>query len=222
MRNSRRADGPLRFLVTAGPTREFVDDIRYFTNGSTGRMGFAVARAAATAGHEVVLIAGPTPLAPPDAPGIRVVPVVSALDMRDAVRAEFATADCVVMTAAVADYRPATRIRGKRKKTPGDWNLKLVRNPDILAGLGRERTHQVLIGFALEAKDGDANAREKIVAKNLDAIVLNSPKAVGATDSDFILIRSDGPATPYISVSKDFLALNLVSFAAKARLERGV
>ena len=222
MRTSRQADDPLRFLVTAGPTREFVDDIRYFTNGSTGRMGFAIARAAANAGHEVVLVAGPTPLPPPDAPGIRVVPVVSALDMEDAVRAEFVAADCVVMTAAVADYRPATRIRGKRKKTPGDWDLKLVRNPDILAGLGRDRRHQVLIGFALEAENGEANARKKIAAKNLDAIVLNSPNAVGATESDFTLIRSDGTAYPYISVSKDFLALNLVSFAAKARLERGV
>jgi len=220
--SSRQADVPLRFLVTAGPTREFVDDIRYFTNGSTGRMGFAVARAAANAGHDVVLVAGPTPLTTPDAPRIRVIPVVSALDMEAAVRAEFASIDCVVMTAAVADYRPATRIRGKRKKTAGDWELKLVRNPDILAGLGRDRNSQVLIGFALEAEDGEANARKKIRAKNLDAIVLDSPMAIGATESDFTIIRRDGTAYPYISVSKDFLALNLVSFAAKARLERGV
>ena len=211
----------MRFLVTAGPTREYVDDLRYFTTGSTGRMGFSVALAAAEAGHEVVLIAGPTPLAPPEHPGVRVVRVDSAVEMQSAVRSEFSATEVVIMTAAVADYRPAERIRGKRKKTPGDWDLRLIRNPDILAGLGREKTHQVLIGFALEAEDGDTNARGKLEAKNLDAIVLDSPDTVGALESDFTVIARDGTSTPYISVSKEFLALNLVSFAVKVRLERG-
>ena len=215
------ASPSLSFLVTAGPTREYVDDLRFFTNGSTGRMGFAVARAAAEAGHQVVLIAGPTPVAPPAHPAIRVVPVVSAVEMEIAVLSEFPTADVVVMTAAVADYRPAKRLPGKRKKTPGDWNLRLVRNPDILAGLGRDKAGQVLIGFALEAENGDANARRKLEEKNLDAIVLDSPRTVGTDHSDFLLLRRDGADTPYMSVSKDFLALNLVSFATEVRPERG-
>jgi len=218
---SSDAPRPLRFLVTAGPTREYVDDLRYFTNGSTGRMGFAIARAAADAGHEVVLVAGPTPLSPPKQDHIRVIRVISALEMERAVQGAFQSADVVVMTAAVADYRPEPRITGKRKKTPGDWNLKLVRTPDILAGLGREKTHQVLIGFALEAEDGERNARGKLERKNLDAIVLDSPDTVGADESDFTVLTRDGAATPYISVSKDFLALNLVSFATEVRLEQG-
>jgi phosphopantothenoylcysteine decarboxylase/phosphopantothenate--cysteine ligase len=198
-----------------------VDDLRFFSNGSTGRMGFCVAVAAAEAGHEVVLVAGPTPLPPPEHERIRVVPVVSALEMERAVREAVESADVVVMTAAVADYRPEPRIAGKRKKTEGDWHLTLTRNPDILAGLGREKTRQVLIGFALEAADGETNARGKLSRKNLDAIVLDSPATVGAERSDFTLITRDGGSTPYISVSKDFLALNLVSYATKVRLEQG-
>ncbi len=212
---------PLRFLVTAGPTREYIDDLRYLTNGSTGRMGFCVARAAAEAGHEVVLVIGPTPLAPPAHERIRVLRVVSTRDLEAAVRTEYNATDVVVMAAAPADYRPEPRIRGKRKKTAGDWMLTLTRNPDILAGLGREKTHQVLIGFALEAENGEANARGKLERKNLDAIVLDSPDTVGAHESDFTMLTPDGASTPYISVSKDFLALNLVSFATKAKLEQG-
>jgi phosphopantothenoylcysteine decarboxylase / phosphopantothenate---cysteine ligase len=206
----------LRFLVTAGPTREYVDDLRFLTNGSTGRMGFAIAAAARAAGHEVLLIAGPTALAAPE--GIETVRVVSALEMHEEVLSAYPATDVVVMTAAVADYRPAERQTGKRKKTPGEWNLRLVRNPDILAELGRKRTHQTLVGFALEAADGEENARRKLSAKNLDLIVLDSPLTVGAAESDFTVIRKDGTTNRYMSVSKDFLALNLVSLAVEVRL----
>ena len=210
---------PLKVLVTAGPTREYVDDIRFFTNGSTGRMGYAIARAFVESGHEVVLVHGPTPVAPP--PGARLVPVESALEMRDAVRAAFRDVDALVMTAAVADYRPEARIAGKRKKTDGPWDLRLVRNPDILAELGKGKGDRYLVGFALEAAEGEANARGKLLAKNLDLIVLNAPATVGAESSDFTLLSADGRADRYMSVSKDFLALRLVSRVAEGRLERG-
>jgi phosphopantothenoylcysteine decarboxylase/phosphopantothenate--cysteine ligase len=198
----------LKVLVTAGPTREAIDDVRFLTSGSTGSMGYAVARAAAVAGHEVILVTGPVSLPPPD--GVTTVPVVSALEMRDAVLERFPGVDAVVMVAAVADYRPAERIRGKRKKTEGPWDLRLVRNPDILAELGRRRGRQLLVGFALEAEDGEANARKKLREKNCDAIVLDSPATVGAESSDFAILTRDGQVERLPGVSKVELAGRLV------------
>jgi phosphopantothenoylcysteine decarboxylase/phosphopantothenate--cysteine ligase len=198
----------MRILITAGPTRELIDDVRFLTSGSTGRMGYAIAAAAIDAGHDVTLVSGPVSLTPPD--GVDFVPVVSALDMHDAVLARFEGVDAVVMVAAVADYRPETRIGGKRKKTDGPWDLRLVRNPDILAELGRRRTHQRLVGFALEAENGEANARAKLVAKGCDAIVLDSPATVGADVSDFAILSKDGSIERLEGVTKPRLADRLV------------
>lgn len=209
----------LHYLVTAGPTREPVDDVRYLSNASSGRMGFAVARAAAAEGHRVTLVCGPTSVPPPaDVDDLR--PVTTALEMRDAVLSVFEETDVVVMTAAVADYRPETRIRGKRKKAEGPWTLRLVENPDILAELGERKGDRVLVGFALEAEDAERNAEEKLRRKNLDLVVMNDPDTIGADESDFTVLHSDGARDRYISVSKDFLALRLVSLAANVRLKR--
>ncbi|MBR0506392.1 MAG: phosphopantothenoylcysteine decarboxylase, partial [Kiritimatiellae bacterium] len=125
----------MRFVVTAGPTREFIDPVRFLSNPSTGRMGFAVARAARAAGHEVTLIAGPVALKTP--PGVTRIDVVSARDMLDAVRTVIARADVLVMTAAVADWRPARRASRKLKKTEMSDPLHRVRNPDILKTVNR-------------------------------------------------------------------------------------
>jgi len=206
----------VRVLVTAGPTREAIDDVRFLTSGSTGRMGFAVAAAARDAGHDVTLVLGPVPLSPPD--GLTVIPVVSALDMHAAVTERFDDVDAVVMVAAVADYRPEERIEGKRKKAEGPWDLRLVRNPDILLELGRRRTHQFLVGFALEAENGEANARAKLMAKGCDAIVLDSPATVGAEVSDFTILTEDR-VERLPGISKAGLATHLVDLLQSGSTE---
>jgi phosphopantothenoylcysteine decarboxylase/phosphopantothenate--cysteine ligase len=180
-RAEARASGALagkKVLVTAGPTREAVDPVRYFTNGSTGTMGYALAAAAAARGADVVLVSGPTGLAVP--PGIERVDVVSADDMHAAVQ-RHAAADLVLMAAAVADYTPEAPSDRKVKKSDDDLTIRLRRTPDVLAGLGAQRREeQTLVGFALETHDGLDHARAKLDRKNLDWIVLNHANEAGA------------------------------------------
>ncbi len=167
-----------KILVTAGPTRESIDPVRYLTNHSTGTMGYELAAAARRRGGDVTLISGPTRLNTP--PGVKRVDVASAAEMAEAV-SQYDSADLIIMAAAVADYTPATTAPGKIKKTDGDLNIVLKRTTDILAGLGaRKKEGQVLVGFALETDDLRANALRKLQKKNLDWIVLNSPTEAGA------------------------------------------
>ncbi len=167
-----------KILVTAGPTRESIDPVRYLTNHSTGTMGYALAAAAQRRGGDVTLVSGPTALATP--PGVKRIDVVSAADMADAV-SQNAGADLIIMAAAVADYTPALTATTKIKKSEGDLNIVMKRTTDILAGLGdRKREGQILVGFALETDDLRANALRKLQKKNLDWIVLNSPTEKGA------------------------------------------
>lgn len=175
-------DGPLAdrtVLVTAGPTREPIDPVRYVTNHSSGRMGFAVADAAAKRGANVVLVTGPTALDTPR--GVRRIDVTTAADMHREV-SQVAAADVIVMAAAVADYTPASPSDSKLKKgRDNDLKLELTRTVDILESLGaKKRIGQVLIGFALETDNGVANARDKLERKRLDLIVLNNPREEGA------------------------------------------
>lgn len=176
-----RRDGVLagqRVLVTAGPTHEAIDPVRFLANGSTGTMGYALAAAAARRGAEVTLVSGPTALPTPD--GVRRVDVTSADEMHAAVQ-RHADADLVVMAAAVADYTPAEPSDRKVKKGDDDLTLRLRRTPDILAALGeRKRDGQTLVGFALETHDGIEHARGKLERKNLDWIVLNHANEAGA------------------------------------------
>lgn len=168
-----------RVLVTAGPTREYLDAVRFLSNPSTGTMGFALAAEAARRGATVTLIAGPVGLKTPD--GVRRLDVVSADEMRAATLAEAASADLVLMTAAVADYAPAERHAHKVKKEDGPATLALRRTPDILAELGAtKRSGQTLVGFAMETDDGEAHARAKLERKHLDFIVLNLLNEPGA------------------------------------------
>jgi phosphopantothenoylcysteine decarboxylase/phosphopantothenate--cysteine ligase len=162
---------PLSFLITAGPTREAIDPVRFISNPSSGRMGYALVEAAAAAGHTVRLVAGPTCLEPP--PADEVVRVTSAQQMRDAVLARLDGTDVLVMAAAVADYRPKTVHAQKVKKTPGVLRLELEPTPDILtecAAVKRGRTH---VGFAAETTGLVEHARGKLEAKALDLIVAN-------------------------------------------------
>jgi len=206
----------VRFLVTAGPTREPLDDVRFLANASSGRMGFAIAEAAMALGHQVRLVHGPVAIHPPF--GAEVVRIGTAEEMREACLAAFPSCDAVFMTAAVADYRPAHRVPGKMKKSATVLDLPLAPNPDILAELGRSKAGQTLVGFALEAEGGEENARRKLVLKRLDLIVLDSPAALGADVSDFRVLFADGRSEHHMSVSKDFLALWLVSAVVDARL----
>jgi phosphopantothenoylcysteine decarboxylase/phosphopantothenate--cysteine ligase len=168
----------VRVLVTAGPTWEFIDDVRYISSPSTGRMGFAVAEVFAEAGHAVELITGPTHLDPPG--GVTCIRVSSALEMQRAVMERLEEAEVVVMSAAVSDYRVSERVTGKKKRTGDKWLLELVENPDILQEIGRGKGDRILVGFAVESASPRRGALEKLRKKNLDFIVLNSPSAFGA------------------------------------------
>jgi phosphopantothenoylcysteine decarboxylase / phosphopantothenate---cysteine ligase len=178
-------DGALaghRVVVTAGPTREALDPVRYLTNRSSGKMGYAVAAAAVRAGAEVVLISGPVDL---DAPaGVRVIQVETAAQMRDAVHAELPGTAVFVSAAAVADYRPARPATQKLKKHAGEMALDLVRNPDILAEVAARPARPFVVGFAAETQEVEANARLKLENKALDMIAANKVGADCGFDRD--------------------------------------
>jgi len=201
-------------LVTAGPTREYLDEVRYISNGSSGRMGYAVAAAAQRAGHQVVLVTGPVALDPPA--GVRPVPVVSAQEMLAAVMERLPATDVVFGVAAVADYRPAARAPGKPRKADAEVTLQLLPNPDILATVGEQKDRRVVVGFALEAGDAAAaiqRGREKLQQKHLDLIVVNHTNAVGAEDNDVVLLYEGGHQERLPTMSKQDVAVHLVASA---------
>ncbi|RTH00117.1 bifunctional phosphopantothenoylcysteine decarboxylase/phosphopantothenate--cysteine ligase CoaBC [Thermus scotoductus] len=184
----------LKLLVSAGPTREYLDPVRYLSNPSSGRMGYAVAEAARDRGAEVVLVSGPTALPAPW--GVEVVRVESALEMREAILGRYSWAQAVVMAAAVADYRPAEVSREKEPKALEEKVLRLVPNPDILKELGENKGPRVLVGFAMETGEGLARAKEKLLRKNLDLIVLNwvnrEGVGFGSLENEVVLLLRDG------------------------------
>lgn len=179
-----------KVLVTAGPTQESIDPVRYLTNHSTGKMGYALAKMAMLRGAEVTLISGPTAIAPP--PFVKVVPVTSAADMFQAVAAHFQGSDFIFKAAAVADYTPAEYSDQKVKKKDGDLSIPLKRTQDILAYLGeRKREGQLICGFSMETQDMVKNSREKLQKKHLDMICANNLKVAGAgfgVDTNIITI----------------------------------
>jgi phosphopantothenoylcysteine decarboxylase/phosphopantothenate--cysteine ligase len=204
----------MRILITAGPTREHWDDVRFLSSGATGRLGIEIARAAADAGHESVLVLGPTHLEAPALPVVRVEPVVSARDMLAACLEHWPTCHALVATAAVADFRPAERHRGKRAKSGDGATLRLERNPDVLATLAADKGDRRVLGFALQVDDGEHLARAKLVAKHLDGIVLDGPAALGVGVADFRLLLPDGSAREFPATSKADLARHVVAFLA--------
>ncbi len=205
----RRTSRPLRVVVTAGPTREPIDDVRFLSNASTGRMGVEIAAEARRRGARVTLVLGPS--AEPVPAGVDVVRVETAREMLAATRSAARGADLVVFAAAPADWRPAARVRGKiKKETSGPRRapaLSLVENPDIAAALGAKKGARVHIGFALEVRDGLANARAKRARKRFDAVVLNGPANVGRGGGPVRWIGSDDlplplPARPKRATAK--------------------
>jgi len=200
-------------LISAGPTQEDLDPVRFISNRSSGRMGYALAAAARDRGAHVVLVTGPTDLAPPH--GAELVKVRSALEMRAAIQTALPRADVVIMTAAVADYRAAQLAEHKIKKQGDSMSIQLVKNPDILAELGAQRSgrHPVLVGFAMETQDVASYGRKKLVAKRADLIVANEAAvAFGGDDNQATLVSHDGDEV-LPAMSKRALADRILSRA---------
>lgn len=212
----------LKVVVSAGPTREYLDPVRFISNPSSGKMGFAVAEDARERGARVTLVTGPVTL--PDPPGMQVVRIESALELRDAVLQAARDADLVVMTAAVADYRAAELKGEKQAKVAGDVSIHLTPNPDILAELGREKGARVLVGFAMETHAGVERAAAKAARKNADFILLNYPTqagtAFGGDDNQVTLVRADGTHEDWPRASKREVARRLLDEALRVRGRR--
>jgi phosphopantothenoylcysteine decarboxylase/phosphopantothenate--cysteine ligase len=206
------------FLVTAGPTQEAIDPVRYISNRSSGRMGYAVAEAAIDAGHEVTLISGRTSLAPPKR--ARVIPVTTADEMFDQVMRHVAQSDVLVMCAAVADYRPAHYSEQKIKKHSDRLTLELVPTRDVLASLPDERKFLV-IGFAAETSDLENNAIKKLNDKHLDIIVANdvsrSDIGMESAENEVTIFFRDGHLKKIQRTSKEIIARELVKIISKMK-----
>ena len=212
----------MRFVITAGPTRESIDPVRFLTNHSSGKMGYALARQAAYRGADVVLISGPTHLNVPF--GVTMIPVTSAQQMFEAVQAHFQDADVIIKSAAVADYRPKTVAAQKIKKTDGDMVLELERNADILAWLGEHKTTQLLVGFAAETNDVAENALGKLARKHLDFIAANDVSAAhsgfGKDTNQVTLYGADGSTVALPILSKDETANRILDKILEKRKEQ--
>lgn len=213
--NSRNDLAGKKVLITAGPTYEKIDPVRFIGNYSSGKMGYAIAEEAASRGADVVLVSGPVALTARH-PAIKLIKVESAREMRDAAVAEYAGTDIAILSAAVADYAPAdpsdVKIKREGHEAP---TIKLVKNPDIAAELGRTKClGQLLVGFALETNDEETNALAKLTRKNLDMIVLNSLRDTGAgfgTDTNKITIMTAGGRTSKFPLkSKTEVAADIV------------
>lgn len=199
----------MHVTVTAGPTREAMDPVRFLSNHSTGKMGYAIARSAKMRGAQVTLITGPVSLAPLD--GVHMVPITSACEMREAVMEALPQSDLVIKAAAVGDYRPAQFQDDKIKKHDEDMSISLVRNPDILAEIGENRRDdQVICGFSMETRDLLENSTKKLKKKNCDVIVANNLKVKGAGfagDTNVVtLLYRDGTVEPLELMEKDSVA----------------
>jgi phosphopantothenoylcysteine decarboxylase/phosphopantothenate--cysteine ligase len=227
----------MRILITAGPTREYIDPVRFITNGSSGRMGYAVAAAAARRGHKVTLLSGPVALKPPAvgatvprrardragpsaAGACGVVPFVSVKDLAAAMRKHFPSADAVVMAAAVGDFRPVRALRRKLSRSGGPMTLRLVPTPDVLArAAARKRKGQLIFAFAVEQ-----GPRKRIVAKALaemdrkgaDFVLLNTPAAMGAEGSQACILSPAGVVLPWARRAKAALAREIVRILEEA------
>jgi phosphopantothenoylcysteine decarboxylase/phosphopantothenate--cysteine ligase len=172
----------MRILITAGGTREYIDPVRFISNASSGRMGYALARAALKAGHKVTLITAPTNQSPPS--DVKLVKVETTAQMFEAVKKHFEKCHCLIMAAAVADYTPARPAKTKIKKTGQSLTVKLKPTVDILKWAGKnKRKNQIVVGFALEDKAVRARAEKKLKEKNLDMIIANTSAAIGADKS---------------------------------------
>lgn len=212
-----------KILISAGPTREAIDPVRYISNRSSGKMGYEIARAAEYRGAEVTLVSGPVHLNAPV--GVHRISVTSVDEMAEAVFSRMDESDAIIKVAAVADYRPKTRAEHKIKKNNDDMTIELSKNIDILKELGKRKAHQVLIGFAAETQSLAENAQKKIKAKNLDMIVGNlvgDPRSGFGTDTNIVtFFHPDGRKEPFESMGKDQVAHELLDRVAGLMKARG-
>jgi phosphopantothenoylcysteine decarboxylase/phosphopantothenate--cysteine ligase len=198
----------MRILITAGPTREYLDDVRYLSNASSGRMGYALAEAALKLGHEVVLVTGPVDLRPPVGCEVHAVEMTS--QMRDACIASFGTCHGVIAAAAVCDYRPVRRVAGKIAKTGGPITIEMIETDDVLAELGASKESRWVVGFALEAENPRERALQKLRGKNCDWIVLYGPSAIASPRNEVELLGANGASVETWSGTKTEVADSLL------------
>ena len=213
----------LRVLVSAGPTQEAIDPVRFLSNRSSGKMGYAIAEAARDRGADVVLVAGPTALAPP--PGITVIPVTTAKEMAEALCRHFASATVVIMAAAVADFRPKHQASQKLKRQGRtEVALELEAAPDILAMLSAQRTSQVLVGFAAETDHLIPHAKAKLIGKGLDVIVANdvtrSGAGFGSDNNAAVILSRTGRQQEFGLMPKRRLADEILTTVQNFRIEQ--
>ena len=212
----------LHVLITAGPTMEAIDPVRFISNHSTGKMGYALARVYRRRGAEVTLVSGKTNLEAPY--GVTLVPVTSAQDMFEAVSSRAKEQDMIIKAAAVADYRPVTVAENKIKKSPGDMSIALERTTDILAWLGEHRREgQVLCGFAMETEHMVEHAKEKLTRKHVDMIAANNVKVAGAgfgTDTNVVTLITEDGVEELAKMSKEEVASRIVDALLRIRGNR--
>ena len=212
----------LHVLITAGPTMEAIDPVRFISNHSTGKMGYALARVCRRRGAEVTLVSGKTNLEAPY--GVTLVPVTSAQDMFEAVSSRAKEQDLIIKAAAVADYRPVTVAENKIKKSPGDMSIALERTTDILAWLGEHRQEgQVLCGFAMETEHMVEHAKEKLTRKHVDMIAANNVKVAGAgfgTDTNVVTLITEDGAEELAKMSKEEVASRILDALLRLRRNR--
>lgn len=202
-----------KILVTAGPTQEKIDPVRYISNHSSGKMGYAIAKVCMLRGADVTLVTGKTAIAPPKF--VNTIPIVSAKEMFDAVTEVFEEQDIVIKAAAVADYRPVSPSDEKVKKKPGELSIALERTDDILKYLGAHKTNQFLCGFSMETENMLENSREKLKNKKLDMIVANNLKQSGAgfgVDTNVVTIITESEERELALMSKEDVAVELMDF----------
>ena len=197
----------MRVLITAGPTREYLDDVRYLSNASSGKMGYAVARAVIDAGHDVVLVSGPVELHPPD--GCEVHQIETTEELRRKCVELFPDCDGVIAVAAVCDFQPRERISGKIAKSGTAVTFEFVETADVLAELGRAKGNRWIVGFALESQDPRENALRKLKMKNCDCIVINDTSAISSSNNQVEILNPEGITVAHYSGSKESVAEEL-------------
>jgi phosphopantothenoylcysteine decarboxylase/phosphopantothenate--cysteine ligase len=207
-----------RILITSGPTRQFIDPVRYLTNASSGRMGKALAEAALALGHKVVIVSGPVEVEYPSA--ATVVPVVSTEEMLTAAGQEFETCDGLIGAAAPSDYRPMRVESHKIAKTGQPIDLHLIETDDVVATLGARKGKRWVVGFALETEDHRLRALAKLERKFCDLMVSNGPEAISSTDNQVEVITHGGEVIASIAGSKDDVATQILSIINERLINR--
>jgi phosphopantothenoylcysteine decarboxylase/phosphopantothenate--cysteine ligase len=206
-----------RILLTSGPTRQYLDPVRYLTNASSGRMGKALAEAALEQGHQVTIVSGPVEVSYP--PAARIVPVVSTEDMLEKCRELFPACDGLIGVAAPCDYRPVHVETAKIAKTGQPLVLHLIETPDVVATLGAVKTHQWVVGFALETQDQRLRALAKLEKKSCDLMVLNGPEAMNSPDNRVEILDPTGAIVETLEGPKETVARGIFRVIAERLIE---